>query len=109
MSLRFRLIEGRRDLSTPKSKVLGRDSFKSMGVACGDINQDGLLGLFVSNIASEYALEESHLAFVSDRPIGRTVKERRSGFVRRRGKKNTYLCGTKVNRSEFLVADGHGI
>jgi hypothetical protein len=79
-TLLFRLIEGRRDLVTPKSKVLGRASFKGMGVACGDIDQDGLLGLFVSNIASEYALEESHLAFVSDPSIGRTVSERRRRF-----------------------------
>jgi hypothetical protein len=79
-ALRFRLIEGRRDLTTPKSKVLGRDSFKGMGATCGDINHDGLLGIFVSDIATEYALEESHLAFVSDPSIGRTVDERRERF-----------------------------
>ena len=59
-------VEGRKTFTTPNSKVLGRDSFKSMGIDFGDLNGDGRLDLFVSNIANEYALEESHFAFVSD-------------------------------------------
>ncbi|MEM9553194.1 MAG: CRTAC1 family protein [Acidobacteriota bacterium] len=58
-------VTGRRGLRTPASKVIGRDSFKGMGVDFGDLNQDGHLDLFVSNIAEEYALEESHFAFIS--------------------------------------------
>ena len=45
--------------------MLGRDCFKGMGVDFGDLNDDGLLDIYVSNIAAEYALEESHLVFLS--------------------------------------------
>jgi hypothetical protein len=62
---RFALLEGVRTPATPTSKVLGRDSFKGMGVDFGDLNGDGLLDIYVSNIAGEYALEESHFAWIS--------------------------------------------
>src|SRR6185436_12719947 len=39
--LQFALLEGRRDLTTPKSCVLGHDSLKGMGVDFGDLNGDG--------------------------------------------------------------------
>lgn len=61
----FALLEGQKGLNTPNSKVLGHDSFKGMGVDFGDVNQDGLLDIYVSNIAGEYALEESHFLFTS--------------------------------------------
>lgn len=63
--LRFELLEGIRELTTPRSRVLGRDSFKGMGVDFADVNGDGLLDFFVSNISAEYALFESHFLFVS--------------------------------------------
>jgi hypothetical protein len=49
----------------PNSKVLGRDSFKGMGVEFADINNDGHTDIFVSNIAEDYALEESNFAFIN--------------------------------------------
>lgn len=61
----FVLLTGTKGFTTPNSKVLGRDSFKGMGVDFGDLNGDGLLDIYVSNIAAEYSLEESHFAFVS--------------------------------------------
>jgi hypothetical protein len=61
----FALLEGEKTLTTPTSKVLGRDSFKGMGVDFADLNDDGLQDIYVSNIAREYALEESHLVFLS--------------------------------------------
>lgn len=63
--LHFVRVEGERGLATPRSKVLGRDSFKGMSVDFGDVNGDGRLDIFVSNIAAEYALLESHFLFVS--------------------------------------------
>lgn len=61
----FARLDGVKTLRTPNSKVLGRDSYKGMSVDFGDLNGDGLLDIYVSNIAEEYALEESHFAFVS--------------------------------------------
>jgi hypothetical protein len=63
--LRFALLNGTKTLTTPSSKVVGRDSFKGMGVDFGDINADGIPDILVSNIAAEFALEESHLAYLS--------------------------------------------
>lgn len=63
--IRFAELRGRRGLSEPKSKVLGNDSFKSMGVAFSDLNHDGRPDILVSNITTPYALQESNFAFVS--------------------------------------------
>lgn len=63
--LDFAVVEGRRRLSTVRSKVLGKDSFKGMGVDFADVNGDALLDVFVSNIAAEWSLEESHFLWVS--------------------------------------------
>jgi hypothetical protein len=62
---RFELVEGERGLTTPRSKVLGQDSFKGMGVDFGDLDGDGRPAIAVSNISSPYALLESHFLFVS--------------------------------------------
>jgi hypothetical protein len=63
--LNFARLEGKRGFTMPASKVVGKDSFKGMGVDFADLNSDGILDIFVSNIAAEYALEESHFLFVS--------------------------------------------
>ena len=62
---RFAVLEGRKTFTTPSSKVLGRDSFKGMGIDFADVNGDGILDMYVSNIAQNYALEESHFVWVS--------------------------------------------
>lgn len=64
--LRFAPVKGVKTLTTPNSKVLGQDSFKGMGVDVGDIDGDGLLDIYVSNIAESYALEESHFVFINN-------------------------------------------
>jgi len=68
---RFVRLDGVKTLTVPNSKVLGRDSFKGMGVDFADLNGDGWLDIYVSNIADEYALEESHFAWVSTGEVGR--------------------------------------
>jgi hypothetical protein len=62
---RFALVQGEREFTTPRSKVLGQDSFKGMGVDFGDVTGDGRAAIAVSNISSPYALLESHFLFVN--------------------------------------------
>jgi enediyne biosynthesis protein E4 len=63
--IRFARLEGERTWAMPASKVLGHDSFKGMGVDFGDLNGDGIPDIYVSCITNEFALEESHFAFLS--------------------------------------------
>ena len=69
--LNFELLEGEKFLNTPKSRVLGDDSFKGMGVDFGDLNGDGLFDIYVSNIADDYAFHESHFMWLSTGEIDR--------------------------------------
>ncbi|WP_203826081.1 CRTAC1 family protein [Actinoplanes palleronii] len=56
----FKLAEGKRDATTPKSLVMGHDSFKGMAAEFGDLDHDGRFDLFVSNITESWGLEESN-------------------------------------------------
>ncbi|HLY22011.1 MAG TPA: ASPIC/UnbV domain-containing protein [bacterium] len=62
---RFVPLYGRRGFATPSSFVLGRDSFKGMGVAFGDLTGSGHRDIVVSNITTPYGLEESNFAWVN--------------------------------------------
>lgn len=64
-ALSFQEVKGEKCFTTLRSNVLGKDSFKGMGVDIADMNRDGLLDIFVSNIAADYALHESHFAFIN--------------------------------------------
>ncbi|RVX39777.1 VCBS repeat protein [Nonomuraea polychroma] len=65
--VRLQVLRGPRHLTTPKSKVLGNDSFKGMGVAFPDLNLDDVPDMVVSNITENFALHESNFAWVSTR------------------------------------------
>lgn len=69
--LRFALLEGERGFTTPRSRVLGQDSFKGMGVDFGDVNGDGWLDMYVSNISGPYSLFESHFLWLSTGQVER--------------------------------------
>lgn len=58
--IRFEIAEGRRGAFTPKSLVVGHDSFKGMGVDFGDLSDTGSFDMFVSNITTSWGLEESN-------------------------------------------------
>lgn len=61
--VRLEEVRGSRDFTTPKSKVLGHDSFKGMGVAFSYEPDSSLPRILVSNITSPWALHESNFAF----------------------------------------------
>ncbi|MFI6094793.1 FG-GAP repeat domain-containing protein [Lentzea sp. NPDC051213] len=62
-NVRLEEVVGDRDLVTPKSEVLGRDSFKGMGVAFTYPDNTDLPTMVVSNITTPFALHESNFAF----------------------------------------------
>lgn len=64
-NLKFTVLEGHKGIGTPASFVLGQDSFKGMGVDFADVNGDGLLDIYVSNITSPFGLQESHFLWLS--------------------------------------------
>lgn len=62
--VRLTEVSGRRDPATPRSEVLGHDSFKGMGVVFSYERGQQLPMIAVSNITSPFALQESNFAFV---------------------------------------------
>ncbi|MFE2752552.1 CRTAC1 family protein [Actinosynnema sp. NPDC059335] len=63
--LKFEVVEGSKGPMEPKSKNVGIDSFKGMGVDFGDLNGDQVYDMYVSNITTSFGIEESHFAFLS--------------------------------------------
>lgn len=64
-NISFGLVKGVRHALVPKSKRIGVDSFKGMGIDFTDLNGDGIYDMFISNITTTFGIEESHLAYVS--------------------------------------------
>ncbi|MGW4637234.1 CRTAC1 family protein [Sphaerisporangium sp. NPDC004334] len=58
-------VTGVRSPIIPKSKTVGNDSFKGMGVDFGDLNHDGLYDMFVSNITTSWGIEESNFQYMN--------------------------------------------
>lgn len=65
-TFKFSLVEGVRSPLIPKSKTVGHDSFKGMGVDFGDLNHDGVYDMFVSNITTSWGIEESNFQYMAD-------------------------------------------
>jgi hypothetical protein len=59
----FRIAEGRRGALTPKSLVVGHDSFKGMSIDFADLGGTGRFDMFVSNITESWGLEESNFVW----------------------------------------------
>ncbi|HEU5160893.1 MAG TPA: CRTAC1 family protein [Streptosporangiaceae bacterium] len=64
-TIRFAEVKGAGRALTPKSKLVGRDSFKGMGVDFADLDHDGIYDWFVSNITTTFGLQESNFQFMS--------------------------------------------
>lgn len=75
----FEVVESARGRAwTPKSKRIGKDSFKGMGIDFGDLDHDGLYDMYISNITTSFGIEESHFAFIND---GRNHEDVRRQFA----------------------------
>jgi hypothetical protein len=90
--LDFVSVEGESGFFIPKSAVLGHDSFKGMGVDFADVDSNGLLDIFVSNIAAPYSLNESHMMWMNtgdstawDRSVAPFVQKSESMGLSRSG------------------------
>jgi enediyne biosynthesis protein E4 len=64
-NIKFTVAIGRRTPTTPKSFVLGKGSFKGMGVDFGDLAGNGKFDMVVSNITTAWGLEESNFVFMN--------------------------------------------
>ncbi|MFJ6216188.1 CRTAC1 family protein [Streptomyces sp. NPDC092296] len=63
--IRFTEVTGERTPTTPKSFVLGKGSFKGMGVDFGDVDGNGSFDMMVSNITVAWGLEESNFLWIN--------------------------------------------
>lgn len=73
--IRFKVAIGQRTPTTPKSFVLGRDSFKGMGIDFGDMTDNGKFDMMVSNITTAWGLEESNFAWMNQAKNGAAMRQ----------------------------------
>jgi len=76
--IRLAPVEGVRSATEPKSKRIGGDSFKGMGIDFADLNRDGVYDMFVSNITTTFGIQESNLTLVSTVGNARDLRARLS-------------------------------
>ncbi len=74
-NIKFALAIGQRTPTTPKSFVVGKGSFKGMGVDFGDLSDNGKFDFMVSNITTAWGLEESNLVFMNEAASGRQMQQ----------------------------------
>jgi enediyne biosynthesis protein E4 len=73
--IKFTEAIGQRTPTTPKSFVLGKGSFKGMGVDFGDMNGNGKFDMTVSNITTAWGLEESNFVWINQAANGTAMKK----------------------------------
>jgi hypothetical protein len=73
--IRFGAAVGERTPTTPKSFVLGKGSFKGMGVDFGDLGGSGRFDFMVSNITTAWGLEESNFVFMNQASTGQQMRQ----------------------------------
>jgi hypothetical protein len=73
--IRFTEAVGQRTPTTPKSFVLGKGSFKGMGVDFADLNHTGQYGMVVSNITTRWGLQESNFVWVNQAKDNADMKQ----------------------------------
>jgi len=73
--LKFAVVVGRRGATTPKSFVVGRGSFKGMGIDFGDLSDNGKFDMMISDITTPWGLEESNLVFMNEASSGKAMEE----------------------------------
>jgi hypothetical protein len=64
-NVKLQELHGSKGFFTPTSMVMGQDSFKGMSIDFGDVNNDGIFDMYVSNIGSPFALQEGHFLWTS--------------------------------------------
>ncbi|WP_079186558.1 CRTAC1 family protein [Streptomyces sp. CB01580] len=62
---KFREVKAEHTATIPKSKEIGRTSFKGMGIDFADLDNDGMYDAFVSNITTSFGIQESNFAFMA--------------------------------------------
>lgn len=74
-NIEFTEAIGDRGLTTPKSFVVGKGSFKGMGVDFGDLSDNGKFDFMVSNITTAWGLEESNFVFMNQASSGAQMQQ----------------------------------
>lgn len=74
-NIRFSVANGDRGLTTPKSFVVGKGSFKGMGVDFGDLRDNSRFDFMVSNITTPWGLEESNFVFMNQASSGKQMRQ----------------------------------
>lgn len=80
-NIKFSVAIGGRGLATPKSFVVGKGSFKGMGVDFGDLRDNGRFDFMVSNITTPWGLEESNFVFMNQASSVKQMKQDLSAGV----------------------------
>jgi hypothetical protein len=73
--IKFSVAVGMRGATTPKSFVLGRGSFKGMGIDFADLGNNGKFDMMVSNITTAWGLEESNFVFMNQASSNKQMQQ----------------------------------